>query len=73
MLQTILTIISLTGNYLNCRKIRACFVVWIFCNIGWTVVDIINETYSRAVLDVVQIWFSGYGLVKWKDKNGKNG
>lgn len=73
MLQTILTIISLTGNYLNCRRIRACFIVWIICNIGWTAVDIINTAYSRAVLDVVQIGFSIYGFVMWRDKNGKNG
>lgn len=61
----VLTIVSLIGNYLNCRKIRICFVVWIACNVGWILIDFYNAVYSRAVLDLVQIGFSVYGLNKW--------
>lgn len=61
----LLTAISLLGNWLNCRKVRACFVLWITCNLGWTWIDITGGVYSRAILDVVQIGFSVYGLWKW--------
>lgn len=67
MLQTILTIISLFGNYLNCRKMRICFLLWIICNIGWIYVDFSNQAYSRMVLDAVQIGFSVYGFINWAD------
>lgn len=61
----LLTAISLFGNWLNCRKVRACFVLWIACNLGWTWIDITGGVYSRAILDAVQIGFSIYGLWKW--------
>lgn len=65
MFQTVLTIISLVGNYLNCRKLRICFVLWIVCNIGWIYVDFNSGAYSRMILDAVQIGFSFYGYRNW--------
>lgn len=65
MFQTVLTIISLVGNYLNCRKLRICFVLWIVCNIGWIYVDFNLGAYSRMILDAVQIGFSFYGYRNW--------
>lgn len=65
MIQIILTAISLFGNYLNCRKVRMCFIVWIICNIGWAIIDIAAGSYSRAVLDIVQTLFSIYGFKEW--------
>ncbi|WP_412761990.1 nicotinamide mononucleotide transporter [Priestia megaterium] len=70
-MQTVLTIISLLGNYLNCRKKRICFILWIACNIGWSVVDFNHAAYSRLVLDIVQIGFSFYGFYNWRiEANG---
>lgn len=65
MFQTVLTIISLVGNYLNCRKLRICFVLWIICNVGWIYVDFNSGAYSRMILDAVQIGFSFYGYRNW--------
>lgn len=65
MFQTVLTIISLVGNYLNCIKLRICFVLWIVCNIGWIYVDFNSGAYSRMILDAVQIGFSFYGYRNW--------
>jgi nicotinamide riboside transporter PnuC len=59
------TAISLLGNYLNCRKLRCGFLVWIVCNICWLAYDIMNGIYSRAVLDIVQTGFSIYGYIEW--------
>ena len=65
MIEAGLTAVSLFGNYLNCRKKRICFLLWICCNIGWAAIDITTGSYSRAILDVVQIGFSVYGFREW--------
>ena len=66
----LLTAISLFGNYLNCKKIRSCFLVWIGCNFGWCVFDIAHGLYSRSLLDCVQICFCIYGIKKWGKLSG---
>lgn len=71
MFQTILTIVSLIGNYLNCRRIKTCFILWIACNIGWICVDFNAQTYSRMILDAVQIGFSFYGYKNWSLENNE--
>lgn len=65
MIQTLLVITSLLGNYFNCKKMIICFYIWIACNIGWTVVDILAGSYSRSILDIVQIGFSIFGIIQW--------
>lgn len=71
LIQTLLTIGCLLGDYFNCKKIRICFIVWAICNVGWLCVDLINGAYSRMVLDAVQICFNLYGLKKWTKSNDK--
>lgn len=68
MISVLLTIISLTGNFLNCRKVRIGFILWIICDIGWAFVDFNNSDYSRMILDLVQLGFCIYGLYEWRDK-----
>jgi hypothetical protein len=65
MIQWVLTAASLTGNMFNCLRWRMCFMIWIVCNIGWTVIDVQNGAYSRAILDTVQICFSVFGYIEW--------
>lgn len=69
MFETILTILSLIGNYMNCRKVRACFLLWIGVNACWAYLDIKRGAYSRGVLDIVQIGFSIYGIKKWRSQS----
>lgn len=66
----IFTAISLIGNFLNCRKIRFGFLVWVVCNTCWLVYDIVSHIYSRAVLDIVQTGFAIYGYIEWGKPNG---
>ena len=68
----ILTIISLVGNFLNCRKIRISFIVWLVCNTGWLIYDLYNGVYSRALLDVVQSGFCVYGFIVWGESDKEN-
>lgn len=72
MLQLLLTIGCLLGDYFNCKKVRICFIVWAICNVGWLCVDFVNGAYSRMVLDTVQICFNVYGLCQW-GKNNEGG
>jgi nicotinamide riboside transporter PnuC len=74
LIQMLLTIGCLLGDYFNCKKIRICFIIWAICNVGWLCVDLINGAYSRMLLDFVQICFNLYGLRQWsiKYKGGKH-
>lgn len=72
MLQTVLTIISLCGTYLNCKKAKICFIIWIACNIGWTYIDFNSRVYSRMMLDIVQTAFCVYGYINWIDEKGED-
>lgn len=64
----IATIIALVGTILNCKKIKYCFVLWIITNIMWLAYDIYCATYSRAVLDAVQLALAVWGLYEWSKK-----
>lgn len=64
----LLTIISLAGNFLNSTKRISGFYIWIVCNLGWLIYDIINGIYSRAVLDIVQTGFCILGIYEWRKK-----
>jgi len=65
MVTWILSILSIVGTWLNARKLRCCFYLWIGCNMGWLVWDIVNTLYSRALLDIVQTVFCVYGIIRW--------
>ena len=68
-----LTSFSLLGNYLNCRKRVTGFRIWIACNLGWMVFDIIHGVWARVFLGAVQTAFCIYGLIRWtqEEHHGK--
>lgn len=66
----LLTIISLVGNFLNSTKRISGFYIWIGCNTGWLIYDIINGVYARAALDIVQTCFCILGIYEWRKKKG---
>ena len=65
----VITLISLTGTILNVKKNALCFWLWAFGNIAWLSYDLSLELYSRAVLDMVQLGFAIWGIIKWKKKS----
>lgn len=66
MVTWILTAISIAGTWLNAKKLRCCFYIWLACNGGWLAWDIVNMIYARALLDIIQSVFCIYGLFKWR-------
>lgn len=72
------TAIALAGTVLNCRKMTACFYLWLVANAAWFIYDMACGLYSRAVLDTVQFILACYGIYEWRripnaPANGKDG
>lgn len=57
--------ITILGSILNVEKMPSCFIVWTCCNVFWLIFDIINKAYARAILDLVNLATSIWGLVSW--------
>lgn len=64
----VLTAMCLIGTVLNCKKIVACFIVWMFANIGWAIYDISTDQTYRAILDIVQFITAIWGYSEWSKK-----
>ena len=64
----LLTAACLLGSWLNARKLKSCFLIWIACNAGWLAFDIYNKNFARAALDIAQAAISVYGYVTWNEK-----
>lgn len=61
----VLSIGCLIGTFLNCKKLKSCFIIWTFCNVGWLLYDLNQELFSRALLDFVQFILGIYGYIQW--------
>lgn len=66
LLTWLLTILSLIGVVLNLHQDRRCFYVWCVTNSAWAVVDFYKGIYAQAVMFLVYLALSIWGLYKWK-------
>ena len=64
----LITILSVFGAYLNAKKLRAGFLVWILANALWIVIDILRGIPEQAVLFVIYLIISLYGWITWGKK-----
>ena len=64
----ITTALCLSGTVLNIKKNALCFWLWSAGNIAWLCFDVATGTYSRALLDVVQLGFAIWGIFAWRKK-----
>jgi nicotinamide riboside transporter PnuC len=71
MLTYILSAVSIIGAFLNARKNRWGFVVWICGNFGWIVVDVIYEMYAQILVWIIFSITSIYGFRKWSGDDKK--
>ncbi len=65
---------ALIGVWLNIRKHVSCFVIWMFTNATWAVVDFQHGIYPQAGLQLIYFLLSIYGLLRWtraRDENVK--
>lgn len=64
----IITIASLIGTILNIKKNNACFIIWLFTNTLWTIIDYEAGLYSQATLQLVYVGLALWGIKEWKKK-----
>jgi len=62
----IVTIVSIIGTVLNCRKDSRCFYLWIPANGILVGMNVITGNYPMALLFAVYFGLAIYGLVQWK-------
>ncbi len=60
--------VSLVGILLNIKKRRACFVVWIFTNVIWMIVDWQAGLVAQSVVFMAYTGLAVWGLWEWRRK-----
>jgi nicotinamide riboside transporter PnuC len=65
MTNWVITAFSLFATVLNIRKQKACFVIWIFTNACWCVVDAAYGIYAQSMLHLVYFFLAIWGVVEW--------
>lgn len=68
----ILAFVSLSGNVFNIKKKVICFYIWGIGEIFWLILDISNDVYGRAFLDLVQLGMAVLGIIEWNKEGDKN-
>jgi nicotinamide riboside transporter PnuC len=58
--------ISIVGAYLNIKKKRIGFIVWIVGNMIWIYLNISSDLPAGAMIFFVYSGFNIYGFYKWK-------
>jgi nicotinamide riboside transporter PnuC len=58
-------LISLVGYYLNAKKIKWCFILWVVCSIGWIIVSILNHEWALMTNFIMYLCFEIYGFIQW--------
>lgn len=66
---TIATIVAIAGVALNNRRLRACFILWIFSNLMTLAIHAHAGIWSLAVRDMVFLVLAVEGWVLWKKKD----
>lgn len=64
----VLAAVSLSATWLNARKHRTCFLLWIGTNAAWASINwAVYGNHARAALDVCYAGLAFYGWRKWKE------
>jgi murein tripeptide amidase MpaA len=61
----LLTCLSICGVVLNVNKDPAGFLVWMFTNACWAVIDYRKRLYAQAFLFVVYFFLALWGWISW--------
>jgi nicotinamide riboside transporter PnuC len=61
----LITALSIIGVVLNIYKSKICFVIWIFTNAFWCIIDYKVGLHSQAILFFVYFILACYGLIRW--------
>jgi len=59
---------SLFATWLNIRKVRACFLIWLGTNVAWAVNDFAHGLPAQGCLMVVYAVLTIWGWFAWRDQ-----
>ncbi len=59
-------LLSLVGVWLNVRRNRACFFVWMASNAGWCAVDCWHGIWAQGCLHACYFGMAVWGAWAWK-------
>lgn len=62
----IITALAIVGTVANIYKQKWCFIVWLFTNFTWMVVDYHKGLYSQSFLFAVYVVLAIWGLIQWR-------
>jgi hypothetical protein len=65
-LSWLISALALFGAYLNARKDRRCFIVWLFTNGWWIGYDLWIGAEAQAALFTAYFGLSFYGWRTWR-------
>lgn len=62
---TILTILSFLGAYLNLKKNKWGFILWVVADFFWGVYSLTIEQYGQTLVFFIYSFFAGWGYLEW--------
>ena len=63
-----LVITSLFATYLNIKKKRVCFKIWLVTNTLWACYDFYIGAFWQGMLFVTYVGLAVYGIIEWRIK-----
>ena len=61
-----ITLASIIGTVANIYQKRYCFIIWLFSNGIWLIIDFRAGLYSQAFLFGVYVLLAVWGLYQWR-------
>ena len=58
--------LSLLATWLNIKKIRACFAIWLVTNITWSIYDFAHDLPAQGCLMCIYAALAVWGLFAWR-------
>lgn len=63
-----LAAVSLLATFLNARRRRVCFVLWLGTNAAWAAIDLAHGLPAQAALHAAYFVLAIYGLWSWRPR-----
>jgi len=65
---TVVSLSSKYGRWLNARGKKLCFIIWGVCTVYWAVRDFYLGLYSQSFFCIFSVGLNIYGYFNWKRK-----
>lgn len=62
----IIMTLALYGTWLNIKKNRKCFYIWLGTNGFWAIYDFNLGLYAQGLLFAIYFALALYGILEWK-------